>query len=135
MIPDAIQTGNYGIGAFFPLIVLDPAPCWQSQGPGATPLACTEETGQLLAVRWCAPEALADQAPSVLAQAAAIAPPAETLFVPETLAAFHAALPQHTSLIALTTSLVIGPWSQRPGRPSTTTRPRRHLTAYLAPAA
>ncbi|MDW6058219.1 hypothetical protein SAZ11_08975 [Streptomyces sp. FXJ1.4098] len=123
MIPDEILTGNYGIGAFFPLVVLDTAPRWQNQGPGLTPLLCAEDTGQLLAVRWCAPESAAAQAPGVLAQVVATAPPAHELHDMERLAAFHLTLPQHLNLIALTTTSVIGRWSQRPGRPRATTHP------------
>ncbi|MCQ1577164.1 hypothetical protein [Streptomyces parvus] len=132
MIPDEIQTGNYGIGAFFPLVVLDAAPHWQNQGPGVPPLRCAEDTGQLLAVRWCAPESAAAQAPSTLARVAATAPPAQALRDTERLAAFRAALPQHLNLIALTTSSVIGPWSQRPGRPRAATPPSHVQPAGLA---
>ncbi|MFC8016609.1 hypothetical protein [[Kitasatospora] papulosa] len=135
MITDEIQTGNYGIGAFFPLVVLDAAPHWQNQGPGALPLRCAEETGQLLAVRWCAPEGAAAQAPIVLARVAATAPPAQAFRDTERLAAFRVALPQHLNLIALTTSSVIGPWSQRPGRPHAATQPSRSRPARLTPVA
>ncbi|MFI5864616.1 hypothetical protein [Streptomyces sp. NPDC051546] len=116
MIPDEIQTGNYGIGAFFPLVVLDTAPRWQNQGPGITPLRCTDDTGQLLAVRWCAPESAAAQAPGVLAQLLATAPTTQELHDAELLKTFHRALLPHLNLIALTSTSVIGPWSQRPGR-------------------
>ncbi|OMI33037.1 hypothetical protein [Streptomyces sparsogenes] len=59
----------------------------------------------------------------MLAQIVATAPPAHELHDTERLAAFHLTLPQHLSLIALTTTSVIGPWSQRPGRPRATTHP------------
>lgn len=136
MIPD-IQTGNYGIGAFFPLVVLDPTPRWRNQSPGTTPLRCTAETGQLLAVRWCAPDSLEAQAPIALAQAAALAPASDRLSIASDLAALRRALPQHTHLIALAPSIVIGPWSLRPGRRRATDRPRSVLTstARLTPAA
>ncbi|GAA2720370.1 MULTISPECIES: hypothetical protein [Streptomyces] len=123
MIPEEIQTGNYGRGVFFPLVVVDAVPQWQNQGPGVTPVRCAEDTGQLLAVRWCGPESAAPQATSALARVVASAPPAHVLHDSERLAAFHAALPQYLYLIALTTSSVIGPWSQRPGQAGAVTHP------------
>ncbi|MGC5264055.1 hypothetical protein ACPXCO_23855 [Streptomyces cyaneofuscatus] len=135
MIPAEIQTGNYGIGAFFPLIILDPAPLWQNQGPGIPPLRGTEDTGRLLAVRWCAPESAAAHAPTVLSRVAESAPPAQALHDTERLAAFRADLPQHLNLIALTTSFVIGPWSKRPGRHGATPQPSPPRIARLTQAA
>ncbi len=79
-------------------------------------MRCPYDTGELLAVRWCAPESASAQAPGVLAQVLATAPPAHDLHDAERLKAFHRALPQHLYLIALTTTSVIGPWSQRPGQ-------------------
>lgn len=131
MIPEEIQTGNYGRGAFFPLVVIDAAPRWQNQGPGVTPVRCAEATGQLLAVRWCAPESAAPQATSALARVVATTPPAHVLYDSEGLAAFHTALPRHLNLIALTTSSVIGPWSRCPGQPGAATHP---TLSPIAPA-
>ncbi|WP_327391383.1 hypothetical protein OG728_38550 (plasmid) [Streptomyces microflavus] len=124
MIPDLMQTGNYGIGAFFPLIILDPTPHWHNQGPGTTPRRCSQETGHLLAVRWCAPDHMEDQAAQALTQAKKTAPAADVLSAPAHLAAFHESLPPHTNLIALPTSCVIGPWARRPGRLRAMPRPR-----------
>ncbi|MDF3303142.1 hypothetical protein [Streptomyces tropicalis] len=125
MIPDEIQTGHYGIGAFFPLVVLDPATHWQSQAPGNIPVRCTDDTGGLLAVRWCAPESAGAQAPGSLAEVLATAPPVHELHDTECLQAFHRALPQHLHLIALTATSVIGPWSRRPGQHVAAIHPTR----------
>jgi hypothetical protein len=109
-----VLTGYYGLGALFPLIVLDTAG-WTQAAPTAVPEPGA--AGSPLALRWCGPDAEEDAAPALLAWTAA------TSRVPASAAdaaAYQDALPAHLRLVALPQSCITGhPWRGSPGHSST----------------
>ncbi|MGW7368369.1 hypothetical protein ACWGI8_34360 [Streptomyces sp. NPDC054841] len=112
MTHDIVQTAHYGLGAFFPIVVLDPEPRWHKTAPTALP-ECSPKARGVLALRWYGQEDQAAEGLLLLSAAARRAP--RVLDVPPRLVAYRAALPRSLQLIALPESAVIGPWSQRPG--------------------
>ena len=113
MSRDVVQAAHYGLGAFFPVVVLDPEPRWR----GASPLALPERSpgaDGLLALRWCGFDDEADEAGQLLEAAAARAP--RNVGRAAQLAAYAATLPRCLRLVALPRRALVGPWVQRPGR-------------------
>jgi hypothetical protein len=107
-----VQTAHYGLGAFFPAVVLDPVPCWRQPRIGELPER-SPGAHELLVLRWCGPAAELDGVPVLLEQTAARAPGRTASAV--AWATYGGTLPPHVRLIALRASALIATWSQRPG--------------------
>ncbi|WP_372412769.1 hypothetical protein [Streptomyces luteireticuli] len=124
MIPATVHAAYYGLGAIFPMVILDAFPRWRRPQPGALPDR-THGGEELLAVRWCGPDTELATAPDLLTKAAAAAPAAPPS--PAELEGFRQSLPEHLRLTAIRASAVIGPWDTRPGasRPAKDTRGHR----------
>jgi hypothetical protein len=105
------QAAYYGLGAVFPVVVLDPQPAWHQPVPGALPER-SAQAHEVLALRWCGPGDADDAALDTLRHAASQAPSPPHA----ELAAFRDRLPAGLRLIALRQTALIGPWSKRPGR-------------------
>ncbi|MEU5900228.1 hypothetical protein [Streptomyces venezuelae] len=112
----------YGIGAIYPVVILDENPNWvrpPHRGIPEPASPTTDDTPAMLALRWIGTTAHQAAAPDLL-QTAFDRAPAPTI-QPRELAAFHRSLPPSLRLITLVRQHVIGPWSERPGRLSTRT--------------
>lgn len=113
MTPRAIQAACYGIGAIYPIVILDPVHRWHRPVHPGLPEQSPGEGHGMLVLRWTGPPGEDAHAPALLEAAAARAP-----VTPPTgaeLRAFQASLPPGLHLIDLHDQYVIGPWSQRPG--------------------
>lgn len=112
-----VQAASYGIGAIFPIVVLDQVHRWHRPHHPGLPEQQASDAHGMLVLRWTGPPGEEDEAPALLTTAATRAPamPADSA----ELQAFRASLPPGLHLIELPARHVIGPWSQRPGtRPS-----------------
>lgn len=103
----------YGIGAIYPVVILDPVHRWYRPVHPGLPEQQANGGHGMLVLRWVGPMSEESQAPGLLAAAAARAPSSPPAHVE--LAAFQASLPYNLRLIDLPALYVIGPWSQRPG--------------------
>ncbi|MFF4933207.1 hypothetical protein ACFY2H_30615 [Streptomyces griseofuscus] len=108
-----VQTAYYGIGAFFPVIVLDLRARWGRPVPPALPALASTGPAEILAVRWTGTERDAADAEALLQQAAQDAPAEPS---GDRLDRFRARLPASLFLITLPPTALLGPWSDRPGR-------------------
>lgn len=108
-----VQTAYYGIGAFFPVIVLDPRPRWGRPVPPALPALASTGPAEILAVRWTGTDRDAADAEVLLQQAARDAPAKPTV---DRLDRFRTGLPPSLFLITLPPTAILGPWPDRPGR-------------------
>ncbi|MFJ8752066.1 hypothetical protein ACIREO_22455 [Streptomyces sp. NPDC102441] len=109
-----VKAACYGIGAIFPVAILDDRHRWACRTYPGLPERQPDNGHGMLVLRWTAPAGRTAEGPARLSAAAAQAPKTPTS--PEELAAYQASLPAGVRLIALPASQVIGPWSQRPGR-------------------
>ncbi|WP_217231360.1 hypothetical protein [Streptomyces anulatus] len=107
-----VETGHYGIGAFFPVIVLDPRPRWARPVPPALPTLAPAGPADILAVRWAGAERDLAHAEQLLLQAVRDAPAEAHI---GQLDLYRAGLPPSVVLITLPPNALIGPWSDRPG--------------------
>ncbi|MFJ3182549.1 hypothetical protein ACIPJN_29740 [Streptomyces sp. NPDC086796] len=107
-----VQTAHYGIGAFFPVVVLDPRPRWARPVPPALPALAQPGPADILAIRWTGTDRDVAHAEELLYQAVRDAP-AEPF--DDQLDLFRARLPPSVALITLPPSALIGCWSDRPG--------------------
>ncbi|WP_274036362.1 hypothetical protein [Streptomyces sp. MMBL 11-1] len=108
MNPDP-QAAYYGLGAIFPVVVIDHRPIWHQ--PTARDLPAQRPQGpDVLALRWCGPAA-----PDIdtLRRTATDTPP---ITLESELPALKGALPAGVRLITIRPGALIGPWVQRPGR-------------------
>ncbi len=112
----AIETGHYGLGALFPLVVLDPAGWWQ-RTVTAVPEPHPAGGGHALVLRWCGPDPEENAAEDLLIRAACAAP--ATPVSASDAVTYQAALPAHLRLIALPLACVISrrPGAHQPARP------------------
>jgi hypothetical protein len=128
--PHEVQAACYGIGAIYPVAIIDEVHRWERPArPGNLPEQQPEKGHGMLVLRWTGPQSEEATAPALLAAAAATAPA-----VPPTrseLAAYQDSLPAGLYLIALPAELVLGPWEQRPG----VTRPIRRPHPAVGQAA
>ncbi|MCX4826707.1 hypothetical protein OG883_44505 [Streptomyces sp. NBC_01142] len=108
-----VQAASYGIGAIYPIVVLDRVHRWHRPVHPGLPEQQPDDRHGMLVLRWTGPPSEEAEAPTLLEAAAARAPAAP----PDRaeLQAFHASLPPGLHLIDLPARHVIGPWSQRPG--------------------
>ncbi|GLF98062.1 hypothetical protein [Streptomyces yaizuensis] len=102
------QAAHYGLGAIFPVVVIDARPVWH-QPSTSTPPERHPQGRELLALRWSGPDDADDEAVDTLRRAAHHDPDTA-------LAAFAARPPAGLRLIALRPSALLGPWGERPGR-------------------
>lgn len=112
-----VRAACYGIGAIFPVAILDDRHRWACRTFPGLPERQPDDGHGMLVLRWTASESRTAEGPARLAAAMVQAPKAP--HVPGELAAYQASLPAGVRVIALPASQVIGPWSQRPGLPST----------------
>lgn len=108
-----VQTAYYGIGQFFPVIVLDRRPRWGRAVPPAVPTLAPTGEAEILAVRWTDTGGEAADAEALLQQAARDAPAEPSV---DRLDQFKAGLPSSLLLITLPPTALLGPWADRPGR-------------------
>lgn len=111
-----VKAACYGIGAIFPVVILDGVGRWDRPTGLGLPLRRPGDGHGMLVLRWTGPESEEASAPALLAQAAARAP-----FMPtegDELLTYQRSLPPGLFLIALHDEFVLGPWAQRPGAAS-----------------
>lgn len=108
-MPCSPRAAHYGLGAVFPVVVLD-GPGWRQPGPASLPERDASSM-DVLVLRWCAPSD--DHAVRELLRAAACAPADLTAV---RLARYREDLPPGIRLIALRPAALIGSWADRPGR-------------------
>ncbi|GGU37839.1 hypothetical protein [Streptomyces violascens] len=116
MTQHEVQAAHYGIGAIYPIVVLDQVHRWYQPVHPGPPEQQTDDHHGMLVLRWTGPLSEEAEAPAILEAAAArapTAPPSRT-----ELQDFQASLPPGLHLIHLPARHVIGPWSQRPGATS-----------------
>jgi hypothetical protein len=108
-----VQAARYGIGAIYPIVVLDPVHRWHCPIHPGLPEQQPDEGHGMLVLRWTGTSSEETEAPALLEAAAARAP--ATPPTPADLVAYQASLSPGLYLIDLPARHVIGPWSQRPG--------------------
>ncbi|MBQ0888608.1 hypothetical protein KBZ94_27425 [Streptomyces sp. RM72] len=108
-----VQAASYGIGAIFPIVVLDQDHRWHRPHHPGLPEQQADDAYGMLVLRWTGPSGEEGEAPTLLMTAATRAPAMPPN--PAELQAFHTSLPPRLHLIDLPARYVIGPWSQRPG--------------------
>ncbi|MEW1760543.1 hypothetical protein AB0393_29025 [Streptomyces cyaneofuscatus] len=108
-----VQAACYGIGAIFPIVILDPVHRWHRPVHPGLPEQHSDDGHGMLVLRWTGPPGDDHRAPALLEDAVVRAPAAPPTGAE--LAAFQATLPPGLHLIDLPDRYVIGPWAQRPG--------------------
>lgn len=106
-----VQAAHYGLGAIFPVVVIDSHPRWHQDHPTAAP-AISPEGSEFLALRWTGHDGHIAEAPNLLLNAASNVP--HTSALPFHIDSYRDALPPRIRLIALRPSALIGHWSQWP---------------------
>ncbi|MFF9786296.1 hypothetical protein [Streptomyces nigrescens] len=113
MIHHTVQAACYGIGAIYPVVILDPTHRWARPTHPGLPEQQDDDGHGMLVLRWTGLQSETVEAPALLASAATRAPaPPPTQ---DELTAYQASLPPSLHLITLPAEFVLGPWSQRPG--------------------
>jgi hypothetical protein len=101
-----VQIAYYGVGSFFPAVVLDPTRRWLRPEHGALP-TLDEHADELLALRWSGLSTDLDGSVRLLHHVAHHAPAEPT---PERLAHFADTLPASLRIITLPPTALLGPW-------------------------
>ncbi|WP_328973396.1 hypothetical protein [Streptomyces sp. NBC_00239] len=116
-----VQAACYGIGAIYPIAILDPVHRWHRPVHPGLPEQHPDYGTGMLVLRWTGPPGEDIHAPALLEAAAARAPAAPPTGAE--LEAFQTSLPPGLRLIDLPDKYVIGPWAQRPGATRSTPPP------------
>ncbi|MFG2864750.1 hypothetical protein [Streptomyces sioyaensis] len=116
MSAHAVQAACYGIGAIYPVVILDEVHRWARPTHPGLPERQSGTGHGMLVLRWTGPQGEHTAAPGLLAAAAARAPAMPV--TGDELLAYQQSLPHGLYLTTLSAELVLGPWEQRPGAAS-----------------